>query len=259
PILLRLGENHFWLSLADSDTLLYAKGVQAFAGLDVALREPDVSPLQVQGPRSPDVMRALFGPESPVMALPYYHCCESSVGTIPVVVSRTGWTGEVGYEIYLRDGSRGTELWDRVLEAGAPSRIRAIAPSDQRRLEAGIVNYGNDMTVEDTPFHVTGMERLVEFDADFIGRDALRRVEAEGVDRKLVGVTLGGEPFRMWLEDFWVVRRDGRDVGRLVSASHSFRRKENIGYAWVPIGLAEPGNELEVLSPDGPVAAVTAT
>jgi aminomethyltransferase len=83
-------------------------------------------------------------------------------------------------------------------------------------------------------------------------------VAAEGVDRKLVGVTLGGEPFRMWLEDFWVVRRDGRDVGRLVSASHSFRRKENIGYAWVPIELAEPGNELEVLSPDGPVPAVTA-
>jgi aminomethyltransferase len=176
-----------------------------------------------------------------------------------VVVSRTGWTGEVGYEIYLRDGSRGTELWDRVMEAGAPSQIRAIAPSDQRRLEAGIFNYGNDMTVEDTPFHVTGMERLVEFDADFIGKEALRRVAAEGVDRKLVGVTLGGEPFRMWLEDFWDVRRDGQDVGRLVSASHSFRRKENIGYAWVPIELAAPGNELEVLSPDGPVAAVTAS
>ena len=98
PILLRLAENHFWLSLADSDTLLYAKGVQAFAGLDVELREPDVSPLQIQGPRSPDVMRALFGADSSVMALRYYHCCETSVGDIPVVVSRTGWTGEVGYE-----------------------------------------------------------------------------------------------------------------------------------------------------------------
>jgi aminomethyltransferase len=103
------------------------------------------------------------------------------------------------------------------------------------------------------------MERLVEFDADFIGKDALRRVAAEGVDRKLVGVTLGGEPFRMWLEDFWVVRKDGQDVGRLVSASHSFRRKENIGNAWVPIELAAPGNELEIQSPDGPVVALTAS
>jgi glycine cleavage system aminomethyltransferase T len=256
PILLRLGEDHFWLSLADSDAMLYALGVQAFAGMDVTIGEPDVSPLQVQGPKSKDVIRALFGDE--VADLRYYRCWEGDLGSIPVVVSRTGWTGEVGYEIYLRDGSRGTELWDRVMEAGAPSQIRAIAPSDQRRLEAGIFNYGNDMTVEDTPFHVTGMERLVEFDADFIGREALRRIAAEGVDRKLVGVTLGGEPFRMWLEDFWVVRKDGQDVGRLVSASHSFRQKENIGYAWVPIDLAAPGNELEVLSPDGPVTAVTA-
>jgi glycine cleavage system aminomethyltransferase T len=193
-----------------------------------------------------------------VAGLRYFRCWEGDLGDIPVVVSRTGWTGEVGFEIYLRDGTRGIELWDRVMEAGRPQEIRAIAPSDQRRLEAGIFNYGNDMTVEDTPLHVTGMERLVEFDAEFIGRPALERVASEGVDRKLVGVVLGGEPFRMWLEHFWVVRRDGVDVGRLVSASRSFRLNENIGYAWVPVALAEPGNELEVLSPDGPVPAVTA-
>jgi aminomethyltransferase len=256
PILLRLGENHFWFSLADSDALLYALGVQAFAGLDVTIREPDVSPLQVQGPKSTDVIRDLFGPE--VSGLRYYWCWEGDLDGIPVVVSRTGWTGEVGYEIYLRDGSRGIELWDRVMAAGEPYRIRPIAPSDQRRLEAGIFNFGNDMTVEDTPFHVTGMERLVELDAEFIGRDALAGVAETGVDRKLVGVEIGGEPFRMWLEDFWPVTANGEAVGRLTSASHSFRLGRNIGYAWVPIGLAEPGNEVEVVSPDGPVPAVTA-
>jgi len=256
PILLRLAENHFWLSLADSDTLLYALGVQAFAGLDVTLREPDVSPLQVQGPKSRDVIRDLFGEE--VSGLRYYWCWEGDLDGIPVVVSRTGWTGEVGYEIYLRDGSRGSDLWDRVMEAGGAYEIRPIAPSDQRRLEAGIFNYGNDMTVEDTPWHVSGMERLVELDADFIGKEALRRIAEEGVDRKLVGVVFGGEPFRMWLDDFWPVRRDGEVVGKLTSASHSFRLGRNIGYAWVPIALAEPGNELEILSPDGPVPAVTA-
>lgn len=256
PILLRLGEDHFWLSIADSDVLLYALGVQAFAGMDVQLREPDVSPLQVQGPKSKDVIRDLFGEQ--VSGLRYYRCWEGDLDGIPVVVSRTGWSGEVGYEIYLRDGSRGSELWDRVIEAGAPYRIRAIGPSDQRRLEAGIFNYGNDMTVEDTPFHVTGMERLVEFSAGFIGKEALERVAAQGVDRKLVGVEIGGEAFRLWLEDFWPVRANGQTVGRLVSASHSFRLEKNIGYAWVPIGLAESGNELELVSPDGPVPAVTA-
>jgi aminomethyltransferase len=257
PILLRLAEDHFWLSLADSDALLYAVGVQAFAGLDVEIREPDVSPLQVQGPKSKDVIRKLFGDE--VADMRYYRCWEGELGDIPLVVSRTGWTGEVGYELYLRDGARGTELWDRVMEAGEPFEIRPIAPSDQRRLEAGIFNYGNDMTIEDTPLHVSGMERLVEFDADFVGRDALRRLADEGVDRKLVGVELGGEPFRMWLEDFWPVERHGERVGRLVSASRSFRLERNVGYAWVPIGLAEPGTTLEVISPDGPVPAVTAS
>ena len=256
PILLRLGENHFWLSLADSDALLYCLGVQAFAGLDVTLREPDVSPLQIQGPKSKDVMRDLLGED--VASLRYYRCWEGDLDGIPIVVSRTGWTGEVGFEIYLRDSSCGLELWDRVMAAGAPYQIRPIAPSDQRRLEAGIFNYGNDMGIEDTPLHVTGMERLVEPSADFIGKPALERIAAQGVDRKLVGVEIGGEPFRMWLEDFWPVRAGGEVVGKLTSASRSFRLEKNIGYAWVPIELAEPGNELELISPDGPVPAVTA-
>jgi glycine cleavage system aminomethyltransferase T len=256
PILLRLAENHFWLSLADSDALLYALGVQAFAGMDVEIREPDVSPLQLQGPRSKDVIRSLFG--DAVADMKYYRCWAGDLDGTPLVVSRTGWTGEVGYELYLRDASRGTDLWDRVMAAGEPYEIRAIAPSDQRRLEAGIFNYGNDMGVEDTPFHVTGLERLVEFSADFIGKDALQRVAEAGVDRKLVGVDIGGEPFRLWLEEFWPVRHDGDVVGRLTSASHSYRLEKNIGYAWVPIALAETGTPLELVSPDGPVPATVA-
>jgi glycine cleavage system aminomethyltransferase T len=256
PILLRLGRDHFWLSLADSDALLYAKGVQALAGLEVTVQEPDVSPLQVQGPKSKLLIRDLFGDE--VVNLRYYRCIESDLDGIPVVVSRTGWTGEVGYEIYLRDSSRGPDLWDRVMEAGRPHEIRAIAPSEQRRIEAGIFNYGSDMTIENNPFEITGMERLVEFTADFIGRATLERIAVEGVRRKLVGVEFGGEPFRMWLEDFWPVVRDGTAVGRLTSAGRSFRLEKNIGYAWVPAELAEPGTELELQSPDGPVPAVTA-
>jgi glycine cleavage system aminomethyltransferase T len=256
PILLRLGRDHFWLSLADSDALLYAKGVQALAGLEVTVQEPDVSPLQVQGPKSKPLIRDLFGDE--VMNLRYYRCIESDLEGIPVVVSRTGWTGEVGYEIYLRDSSRGLDLWDRVMEAGRPYEIRAIAPSEQRRIEAGIFNYGSDMTIENNPFEMAGMERLVEFSADFIGRATLERIGMQGVKRKLVGVEFGGEPFRMWLEDFWPVVRDGTAVGRLTSAGRSFRLEKNIGYAWVPTELAEPGTELELQSPGGPVPAVTA-
>jgi aminomethyltransferase len=150
PVLLRLGENHFWLSLADSDVLLWARGVAVHAGMDVEIREPDVSPLQVQGPKSKAVVEDLFGER--VLALPYYHFLQSDLDGMPVVVTRTGWTGEVGYELYLRDGSRGLEFWDRIMEAGKPYDIRPTGPSDIRRVEAGILNYGADMTLADNPY-----------------------------------------------------------------------------------------------------------
>ena len=258
PILLKLAEDRFWLSLADSDALLFAMGVQAFAGMDVELREPDVSPLQVQGPLSKDVIRKLFGDD--VMNLKYYWCTEAEVDGIPLVISRTGWTGEVGYEIYLRDGSRGSDLWDKVMDAGQEFDIRPIAPSDQRRMEAGIFNYGNDMDLTNNPFEVTGLERLVELDNDnvFVSREALTRIAAEGVTKKLVGVKIDGPPLPMWLEDFWPVTKEGAVVGRLTSASYSPRLDMNMGYAWVPIGLAAEGTELQIESPTDAVMATVA-
>jgi aminomethyltransferase len=265
PILLKLGEDRFWLSLADSDALLFALGVQAFAGLDVTIREPDVSPLQVQGPRSKDVIQKLFGDE--VMNLRYYWCTETDLDGIPVVVSRTGWTGEVGYEIYLRDASRGDDLWRRVEEAGEPFGIRAIAPSEARRIEAGIFNYGSDIRPEDTPFHVTGLERYVELDQaqDFIGKEALARLAEEGVDRKLVGIVIEGEPMtdEGALNDFWPVHaeRGGATagdaaIGRVTAGAWSPRLEKNIGYAWVPSSHMEEGTTLEVRSSTGPREAI---
>src|SRR5574341_1718261 len=149
PVLMRLGENHFWLALADSDVLLWAKGVAYRSGLDITIREPDVSPMQIQGPKSKPVLEKLFGPR--VRDMPYYHFFETRLDEIPVIVTRTGWTGEVGYEIYLRDGSRGSDLWERVLEAGKPFGIAPTGPSDIRRIEAGILNYGIDMTLDNNP------------------------------------------------------------------------------------------------------------
>jgi aminomethyltransferase len=258
PVLLRLAEDRFWLALADSDALLYAAGVAAGRGYDVEIREGDVAPMQVQGPRSKDVIAELFGER--VRDLRYYYCTEAEVDGIPVVVSRTGWTGEVGYEIYLRDSSRGTDLFERVMRTGQPFGIRVIAPSEARRVEAGIFNYGSDMRIEDTPYHVSGLERFVELDqeADFIGKDALRRIREEGVDRKLVGIDIHGEPMidEGALNDFWPVVGDGGRVGRVTAGAWSPRLERNVGYAWVPIGLADVGTELKIESPRGTVDAV---
>ncbi len=254
PVLLRLDEDRFWLAIADSDALLYAKGVAVFAGLDVEIHEADVSPMQVQGPKSRDVIRALFGDE--VADLPYYWCTETDVDDVPVVVSRTGWTGEVGYEIYLRDSSRGDDLWRAVEEAGAPFGIRAIAPSEARRIEAGIFNYGSDMGPEDTPFHVTGLERLVELDqeSDFIGKDALRRIADGGVDRKLVGIEIDGDAMidEGALSELWPVRDPGGErIGKVTAGAWSPRLERNIGYAWVPASRVDVGTSLEVQAKGG--------
>ena len=249
PVLLRLGQNHFWLALADSDVLLFVRGIAAASDLDVQIREPDVAPLQIQGPRSKDVVRDLFGEE--VLALRYYFFIETDLDGIPVVVTRTGWTGEVGYEVYLRDGSRGVELWDRIMEAGKPYGIRPTGPSDIRRIEAGILNHGADMTIEDTPYHV-GLDRLVDLDkdADFLARDALRRIRDEGVDRRLVGVEIAGDPLGFNVTK-WPVLADGTPVGRVTSAVHSPRLDRNIGYAMVPVARAAEGSALTVVTEEG--------
>jgi aminomethyltransferase len=251
PVLLRLAEDRYWLALADSDAGLWVRGVAVHAGMDVRISEPPAYPVQVQGPRSKDVMRELFG--EAILELPYYGCREAELEGIPVVVSRTGWTGEVGYEIYLLDPGRGDDLWERVMEAGRPFEIRPIAPCEARRIEAGIFNYGSDMTLEHTPLEVTGLERQVEEgkEADYIGRAALERLRAEGVRRKLVGIELAGEPLPWELTEFWPAFHDGRPVGHVTDAVWSPRLERNIGYVWVPIELAGPGTPLRVETPEG--------
>ena len=152
PVMLRLGENTFWFALADSDVLLYAKGLAAHAGMDVQLSEAEAYPLQIQGPKSKDVVRDLFGDD--ILDLRYYCFRRLELDGIPLIVTRTGWTSEVGYEIYLLDASRGTDLWERIMEAGEPYEIRPTGPVDIRRVEGGIFNWGADMTYENNPFEM---------------------------------------------------------------------------------------------------------
>jgi glycine cleavage system aminomethyltransferase T len=252
PVLTRMDENRFWLALASSDVLLYAKGLAAHAGMDVRLEEVDVHPLQVQGPRSKDVLRALVGDE--ILDLRYYFFTETDIDGIPVVVTRTGWTSEVGYEIYLCDGSRGTDLWERIIAAGEPYQIRPTGPSDIRRIEGGIFNWGADMTYENNPFEM-GLDRLVDTDVDCVARDALRRIREEGVSRRIVGVELDGERLPQLNFTKWPVERDGERVGKVTSAIYSPRLEKNIGYAWVPADRAEPGERFDVSSEWGDRAA----
>ena len=250
PILLKLAEDHFWLSLADSDILLWAQGVAVHSGYEVTLREPDVSPLQLQGPRSAEIMVELFG--EGIMDLRYYRLRECELEGIPLVVSRTGWSSERGYEIYLRDSAYGDTLWERIMEAGRPYGLRPGHTSTIRRLEGGMLSYQADADIHTNPFEL-GMDRLVNLDGDyeFIGKAALRRIRAEGVRRRQVGLVIGGERLRGPNTTFWPVRQEGRELGQVTSAVYSPRLEQNIALALVATAGTALGTELEVVTPGG--------
>lgn len=254
PVLLRLGQNHFWFSLADSDVLFWAQGVAVNAGLKVAIREPDVSPLQLQGPKSGLVMQALFG--DGIADLRYFRLQELELDGIPLVVSRTGWSSELGYELYLRDGTRGDELWERIMAAGTPHGLAPGHTSTIRRIEGAMLSYHADMDIGTNPYEL-GLERLVDLDmdADFIGKEALRRIRAEGVSRKQVGLRIEGDPLPGPNTSFWPLRKDGGTVGKVTSAVYSPRLKNNIALAMTAVEHAELGTELQVQTPAGTLAA----
>jgi len=245
PVLLRRDENTFWLCLADGDAHLYAMGLAHGLGLDATVRLPDAYPVQVQGPKAKDLMRDLAGDE--ILRLKYYWSADAAVAGIPVVISRTGWTGEIGYEVFLSDPTRGDELWEAIMEAGARYRIRPIAPCEARRIEAGIFNCNSDFTLENNPFEVSGLERLVEPQAaDYVGKAALELIRERGVTRKLVGLEAPGDPSYYEISEKRPVLADGQPVGHLTDLVWSPRLERAIGYVWVPIELAEPGNDLEI-------------
>ncbi|MEQ8665910.1 MAG: glycine cleavage T C-terminal barrel domain-containing protein [Rhodospirillales bacterium] len=244
PILLRLAENHFWISLADSDILLWAQGVAVNSGMDVSICEPDVSPLQLQGPKSGDIMVKLFG-ES-IKDLRYYWLIETELEGIPLVISRTGWSSELGYELYLRDGSRGDELWELIMAAGQPLGLHPGHTSTIRRIEGAMLSYHADADINTNPFEL-GLDRLVNLDmeAEFIGKEALRRIRDKGVSRKQVGLVIDVQALAGPNTSFWPLSKDGEVVGKVTSAIYSPRLEKNIALAMVSVEHTAIGTVLD--------------
>jgi glycine cleavage system aminomethyltransferase T len=249
PVLLRLAENHFWLSLADSDILLWAQGVAINSGLNVKISEPDVSPLQLQGPTSGEIMVKLFG--EGIKELKYYWLREYDLDGIPLIVSRTGWSSELGYEIYLRDGSRGNELYEKIMEAGKENGLQPGHTSTIRRIEGGMLSYHADADIHTNPFEL-GFDRLVNLDmeANFIGKEALKKIKQDGIKRKQVGLELDCELLQGPNTTFWPIKKDNTQIGKISSAVYSPRLKKNIALGMVDINYSKIGNKFEVTAED---------
>ena len=255
PVLLRLGENHFWLSLADSDVLLWAQGVAVNSGLNVNISEPDVSPLQLQGPTSKQIMVKLFGEK--IKDLKYYWFKECDLDGIPLVVSRTGWSSEFGYELFLRDGSKGNDLYEKIMVAGKEFGIKPGHTSSIRRIEGGMLSYHADADINTNPFEL-GFDRLVSLDNDieFIGKAALKKIRAEGIKRKQVGLEIMCKPLSGPNTTFWSIKKENNIIGKVTSAVYSPRLKKNIALAMVNIKNSEIGNNLEVETINGKFKAI---
>ncbi|HSF84382.1 MAG TPA: glycine cleavage T C-terminal barrel domain-containing protein [Acidimicrobiia bacterium] len=251
PVLLKLSGDRYWFSLADHDMLLWCKAVAAEGGFDVEVVEPDVSPLGVQGPLAEDVVADLFGDW--VRDVKFFWFRETHLDDIPLVLCRSGWSKQGGFELFLQDGSRGIELYDRVMEAGAPYGIGPGAPNHVERVEGGLLSFGGDNTPDSNPFEA-GMGRYVDVDLEpeYIGKAALQRVAAEGPERLFTGLMLEGAAPSAWpLEATVPVTFGGDQVGTMSAIVHSPRLGRTIALAQIRRDLVETGATVEVMSPNG--------
>ncbi|MEM7207239.1 MAG: glycine cleavage T C-terminal barrel domain-containing protein [Pseudomonadota bacterium] len=249
PVMLRIAEDKFWMSTADADMYLWAKGVATYSGHDVQIDTPHVYPMQIQGPASPSIVAAVFGDD--ILDLKYYHWMFGSVDDIDVVISRTGFSSEVGFEVYLLGRERGDELWEKIMSAGKPLGLSAGSPNRIRRVEGGVLDFGSDMTPDENPFEM-GMERLIDFNkTDFIGKAALEKIRDEGAARKIVGVFVSGAPFEKNNEHRWTALRNGKQIGAVTQAVYSPRLERNIGFALLDATQINNDAGLTVDTPEG--------
>lgn len=248
-VMLHVEENMYWISPGDGDALWWIKGVAVNSGFDVTVVEPDVSPLQLQGPKAPHVAYDLFGDWA--LDLKYYRLQETELDGIPLLVSRTGWSGEFCYEIYLRDSQFGDQLWERIMDAGEKYKIAPITPSTIRSIEGGLFSYCSDITLADNPWTV-GMGHFVHFDraGDFVGQEALRKIAEDGTKRLLVGIEIDGDPIE-GNDTLWALQLDGSKVGHVSRCVFSPRLERNIGWANVPVEMSEIGSSFTLVTPNG--------
>ena len=256
PVMLRIAEDRFWLSTADSDMYLWAKGVSAFSSHEVEIATPHVYPMQLQGPRSAEIMVDVFGEE--VLDLRYYWWMRSSVDGIDVVISRTGYSSELGYEVYLLGEARGGELWEILMTAGKPYGVSPGSPNRIRRIEGGVLDYASDITPDENPLEL-GLDRLIAWDTDFLGKAALEKVRDEGVRRRLIGLFLDGPALQKNNEHRWPVTSASTKVGFVTNAVHSPRLDRNIAFAMIDVPFDANDTVLTVETVEGARSAERTT
>ena len=245
PILLKVSEDKYWFSLADSDILFWAQGLAAQTNYDVEISEPDVSPLQLQGPKSREIMIEIFGEQ--ISDLKYYWFKQFSFKNTELIITRTGWSSELGYEIFLTDSKVGNDLYEYIMQIGEPMGLKPGHTSTIRRIEGGMLSYHADMTIKTNPLEL-GMDKFIDLnnDFDFIGKDALIKIKNDGIKRKQVGLYLDNKRMNGPNTRFWNLLYNNKIVGKITSAVYSPRLEKNIALAIVDIDYSNLNQKLIV-------------
>lgn len=254
PVLLKLAKDRYWLSIADSDVLLWAKGLALGAGLNVVVDEPDVSPLAVQGPKADEVMAAVFGEQ--VRELKFFRFMQVEFAGAPQIIARSGYSRQGGFEVFLKGAHHGPALWDAIWQAGEAHDIRPGCPNLIERIEGGLFSYGNEMTRDNNPFEC-GLAKFCDLDqpAGFLGRAALQQIRDRGHAREIRGIVFAGEPCPPCGIPWPVMAggSNGEQVGQITSAVYSPRLSQNVGLSMIERTHWQTGQEVTVLSADGKV------
>ena len=243
PVLLKIADDCYWFSLADSDILFWAQGLAANSNYDVEITEPDVSPLQLQGPKSRDIMIKLFGDS--INDLKYFWFKPFNLGDINLIISRTGWSSELGYEIFLLDSNQGDDLYELLMSAGKEFGLKPGHTSTIRRIEGAMLSYHADMDINTNPFEL-GLDKYIDINNDFnfIGKTALKKIIETGINRKQVGLVINSDPLKGPNTRFWDIKIDGLNIGKITSAVYSPRLKQNIALGLIAVEHAKMGNEI---------------
>ncbi|MDC1110531.1 glycine cleavage T C-terminal barrel domain-containing protein [Gammaproteobacteria bacterium] len=255
PVMLKLAEDFYWLSIADGDSLLWVEAIAKGYNFNVEVEEPDVSPLQVQGPNSAKLMTKVFGEW--VDDLGFYRFKEVTHDGIPMVIARMGYSRELCYEIFLQDYSKGNELWEILWQAGQELNISPGGPNIIFRLEGGILSYLADFDRTNNPYEV-GLDWMIDLNQedDFIGKEALRKISQRGLTKKLMGAEIKGDPIENSNEDYLPVLIDGKRVGTMTAMVFSPRLQKNIAYVFLEIEHAKVGQEILISNSDQSLEAV---
>jgi glycine cleavage system aminomethyltransferase T len=253
PILLKVAENRYWFSIADGDLLLWSRAIAAERGLDVRIIEPDISPLAVQGPMAEDVVALLLGDE--IRSIRHFHFRAMEIDNIPLMVARSGWSKQGGFELYLMDGSRGDDLWSLVKQAGKGFDIGPGSPNPSERIESGLLSWGGDTDDDTNPFEVR-LERYVDLDApdNVVGIGALRKIHADGIKRHQLGVILDHEEPLPYMDQVSLIYANNACVGKVTACTYSFRMQRNIGICLLGVEN-HPGEQVVVEFANGDKAS----